>query len=252
MRIKFIFLCLLAAVLFLPLTVSASERRVGQHYSVTVRVECLEEAVEVLRALPGFDLFATVSPGHASFTRRVDAWAFRHVQEVLRGLGDVTHEQERVRHLNSELAEVETRLAVLSQEMERLTVIMSASTTLNILNAVDMQLTQVSNERDWLTGRRNTLLNEARTTTLDITITERWVPVEGEVVAFGTRVAESFISSWRGMVRFGGNLAVFIVRVSLPLGLWMLVMGAAAFFVLRHVKKTNKLNVKTEGAVTHE
>ena len=229
-------------------------RRLGQWYSISVHVECLDTAVEAMRELPGFDLHMSMGSQDAHFSRRVDAAFFRHVQAVLRDMGEVLHEHEHVRHLGTELMQLDTRIAVLTQEIERLTLLMAASNTIDVLNAVDMQLTFVSRDRDWHLGRRNTLLNEAQTVLMEINLTERWVPVEQEPPTFGQRIRDSFMRSWNGMTRTGGNLVVLLARLGLPLVIWLAVAGTATLIVVRVTKKRSAaLTVPTqEGSVNHE
>ena len=236
-------LCLLVALaaLFLPMGVVA-ERRMGQTYSITIEVDCLETAVGIMRALPGHDLHLNLSQTQASFHRRVDAWAFRHMQEALRELGTIIRENEHARHLGAELSQVETRIAVLEQEMARLTVLMAASVTIDVLSAVDMQWAQVSRNRDWYIGRRNVLAEQARTATLDITLTELYVPVEPveERIGFGRRVGDSFLASWNAVLGIGGDMIVLAARIGIPLVLWLVLPGTAAVVAVRQAKRRKK------------
>jgi len=250
MKRKMTLICLV--VLFLlavPMQVSAA-RRLGQRYSVTVLVECLDASVMAMRELPGFDLQMSITQHEAQFSRQVDAVFFRHAQAVLRDMGEVMSEREHVRHLGMELTQLDTRIAVLTQEMERLTLLMAASTTIDVLNAVDIQLTRVSHDRDWHVGRRNVLLNESQTVTMDIILTERWVPIERETPTFGQRIRNSFMGSWNGMTRMGGNMVVLLARVGLPLAIWLAFASTVALVIVRIFKKRSAARMK--GVDVHE
>jgi len=238
---------LLMVFLLAPVRVVGSTpaaRRLGQWYAIQIRVECLATAVEVMRGLPGFDLHMHIGQHDAHFSRRVDDVFFRHMQAVLRDMGEVLHENEQVRHLGIELMQLDTRINVLTQEMERLALLMAASTTIEVLNAVDIQLTRVSRDRDTNLGRRNTILNEAQTVMMEITLTERWVPTERETPTFGQRIRNSFVASWNGMTRLGGNMIVLLARMGLPLLIWVTFAGSVTWVAVRVSKKRSAALVK--------
>ena len=240
MGIKIFIACLLGlGLLLFPSQVSARQpqRRMQHNYSIQVIVECLPTAAEVVLGLAGFNLRADMSMEHANFTRRVENWAFGHVQAVLRDLGEVVHERETTRHLDAELDGLDTRLRVLEQEIERLMLMMAGSRSLDVLIAVDSHLSRVMWERDNLIGRHNQLMNDAQSTVVQITLTERWVYVPTEEPGFGERVANSFMASWRGMVRNAGNFTVFMARVSIPLFIWLVIGGCVLLIALRVTKK---------------
>jgi hypothetical protein len=248
-RLFIVSVCFVAAAIVFALPVSASGRRMQQNYSVHITVECLETALETIRDLPGFNLHTNVTfiephrgmpVRQAYFTRRVDNWAFRHVQQVLRDMGEVTSESENAWHLSGELSNIETRLLVLSQEIDRLSVMMAASTTLNILIAIDNQLNRVSWERDQLTGRRNQILIESQSTMMTITLSEKTEYIRPAPPTFGRRISDSFLNSWNGLLRMGGNLLVFLTRMSLPYLTWLVLGGLVVFVCLRIKKKKSK------------
>jgi hypothetical protein len=249
------------AGLFFTLPVSAAmpvqteARRMHQSYSIEIIVECLDTAIAAVRALPGFDVHSSSTHNEphwgwslqqAHFTRRVESWAFRHVQAVLRDLGEVSSEYEHARHLGGDLAWIETRLAVLSQEIDRLSGLMAASTTLNILIAVDNRMSSVVWERDHLIGRRNHLLNDANNALIHIILTEESEFLRPEPPTFGTRVADSFLDSARSILRGGGNFVVFVVRISLPLLIWCVIGSAGIFIIFRITKRLIKRYIKKE------
>jgi hypothetical protein len=260
MRLRLLIACLsfLAAGMVFAQPVLAAERRMQQNYTIEVTVECLNTAIEALRGLAGHNLHSGVTYvephtglplRQAFYTRRVENWAFRHVQAVLRELGEVTFESEHARHLGAELAGLETRLAVLSREVERLSIMMAASTTLDVLIAIDNRISQVTWERNHLTGRRNQLMAESQSTLMQIRFVEETEYIRPEEPGFGRRVADSFLGSWNGLLRTGGNLVVFFVRVSIPLTLWV-VLGSVALLIT--YRATKKRTVKKAGGEAAE
>jgi hypothetical protein len=120
---------------------------------------------------------------------------------------------------------------------------MAASTTLDVLIAVDHQLARVSRERDRLTGRRNQLLAESQSTLVFIGLSEHTEYIRPAEAGFGRRVADSFLGSWNGLLRNGGNFMVFIARVSIPLAIWAVIAGITviiAVFGARRIKRSGK------------
>ncbi|MCL2500186.1 MAG: DUF4349 domain-containing protein [Defluviitaleaceae bacterium] len=237
--------CLLLSGLVFSLPVSASGMRMQRHYSISITVECLEAALETLRDLPGYNLNSNVTNvephtgrpvRQASFTRRVDAWAFRHMQAVLRDMGEVTTESENAWHMGGEWASLETRIRVLTQEIERLSIMMAASNTLHVLIAIDNQLSRVSWERDRLMGRRNQILAESESVVMYIWLSEETEYIRPEAPGFGTRVTDSFLRSWNALLRNAGNFTVFMARVSIPFVIW-LAAGAVILVVCIKIKK---------------
>jgi len=247
-------------LLFVPLTAEA--RQLGRTYTIDIEVECLDEAQAAIAELAGFnvDSSASLRGGQrtqrtARYTRRVDDWAFRHTQEVLRGLGDVITENERARYLGADIANVETRLLVLAQEIDRLQIMMSASTSLEVLIAVNDRLTWVTHDRDALIGRRNLLLAEAGSVVVHINLIEppALPPPPEPGSTFGQRISASFADSWDDTLFYGGELLVFLARAGLPFVLFVLFLGAVIFITVKIANKYLPNNVKNaEEAVNNE
>jgi hypothetical protein len=266
MRLLFITVCLLLAGVFFALPVSAAERRMQQNYTIHVTVECLETAIGILRDLPGFNLssnFTNVEPHmgwpvrQAHYTRRVENWAFRHMQAVLRDLGEVTMENEHAWHLGGEFSMLETRIKVLTEEINRLSILMAASTSLHVLIAIDNQLSRVSWERDNMIGRRNRIVTESTSTMVHIFLSEKTEFVRPEDPGFGQRIVDSFMGTWNGLLRTGGNLTVFVVRISIPLAIWLTVGGLVSgllYMTLKRKKRKPEAVTPTpvEGAIVNE
>ena len=225
----------LAVVCVILMAVPVYGRPFRQTHTIEIKVECMDAATAIIRELDGYNLDASVfsnemyvrnvgRPGftrvverRANFTRRVDYRHFRHVQEVLRGMGEVLSESENARFLGTQIMDVDARLATIEQELERLLILMAASTSLDVLIAIDIRLSQVNWERNSLIGRRNVLLTQAASPVLHIMLVEppedlpEFVPP-----TFGSRVAERFSDSLWGTLTAAGNFVVFIVRISIP------------------------------------
>ena len=243
--LKIILMCVLAAMFVLAAPITTHGRQLAKHHNISVEVECITAAMGIIDELNGHNMDSVVhfdgpySQGSANITRRVDDWAFRHVQEVLRGLGEVLSESENARYLGAELMYVETRIAVLSQEMERLTLMLAASDSVEVLIAVNDRLSRVSRERDFALGRRNVLMNDAGSSLIHIHLfSEPLEPPPRVPTSFGERVANSFVGSWHFTLRTAGHLLVFTARVALPAAIWT-VIGVVAYFVIKKFRSSS-------------
>ena len=238
-----IIICLLAMAFiflgFMPVA-EVQGRQLRQYHSIDIEVECLDTAIGIIRELNGYNLESHVwlheSPHEraawrsASFVRRVDYWAFGHVQYVLRNMGEVHFETENAHFLGAQIVDADTRILALSQEIERLSIMMAASDSLDVLIAIDARISQVVLERNSVIGTRNVLMAQAASPIINITINEtmgeRPAPVRD---GFFSRVAGNFMGSLRGTGVAAGNLLVFIVRIFIPLVIYV----ALGFVVFR-------------------
>jgi len=213
--------------LLITVPVSAQGRQLRQHHSIEIEVECLETATEIIRGLNGYNLESSVflheSPHDrgawrsASFVRRVDYWAFAHVQDVLRGMGEVHFETENAQFLGAQIMDLDARLAALTQEIERLSIMMAASDSLDVLIAIDVRLSQVTWERNNVIGTRNMLLAQVASPVINIWINEAMGErPEPARAGFGSRVVDSFMDSLSATGTVAGNFLVFIARVFIP------------------------------------
>lgn len=240
-------------VTFLLLLISSKTtfaQQLNQSYNIEVEVLCIETAREIIAELNGHNLDSQASFSEwgswASFTRRVDSWAFRHVQDVLRSLGEVQSEWENANELSMEILNLETQLAVLSQEMERLSLLMAGSESLDVLIAINDRITSVSRNRDDVIGRRNYLLSQVASPVIYIHLTEIIEDDLIEPVSFGSRVSDSFFGSLRATLQFGGNFIVFIARFGLMILIWASVVGGTAFGAYKVIRRRKQEVVENE------
>ena len=233
--------CILAifciAVLAIPIQ-GAAMRQLRQNYTINIEVECIDTATEIIRQLPGYNLDASASTDtwhrRADFRRRVSNEDFRHVQEVLRGLGKVTFETENAAHLGTWMLDLDVRIAVLDQELERLTSMMVASTTLEVLIAVNDRLSMVSWERDHLVGQRNVLQVESLGPIISISLIETLPDTPRPTpLGFGQRIADRFTNSLSNTGTAAQNFLVGVVRFALPLLTWAVILIVVGFVIWR-------------------
>jgi len=246
-------------VLIMAMPVSAQDRQLRQVHSIEIEVECLEMAVEVIRGLNGYNLEASVflneSLRHGAerwgmFERRVDYWAYAHVQEVLRGLGDVVNESQNALFLGAQIVEADALITALTQEMERLAAMLAASDSLDVLMAIDSRLSQVTLDRNSAIGTRNVLAAQAANPVINIILNE--IPEGRPPVVpdrFGSRVSGTFMTSLRTTGEVLGHMLVFVARVSVPAVIYAALAFVAIYGCVKYKRKrSGVLALQTVGA----
>ena len=227
----------IVCILFFPQSILA-ERPFRQTHNIEIEVECIQSASEIIRELNGYNLESSVFiqefPGRgqqsrADIIRRVDGWAFQHVQAELRNLGIVHSESEQAHFLGSQIMDVDVRISSISQEIDRLTILMAASDTLNLLLTIESRLNELTRQRNDLIGQRNVLISQVENPIITIRLFETPEdPPSPEPEGFGERVAARFTSSWRGTTSAAVSFFVFLVRISIPL----IALGIAVAFAV--------------------
>jgi len=253
-----IFGCIAAmfcVVVFSNYVYANQDRPLRQNYTISIVVECVETATEIIRDLPGYNLDLATNFNEwqrtAEFRRRVHSDTLRYVQAVLRDLGEVINESENAQHLGTGIMDLDVRIIAANQELERLTALMAASTSLDVLIAVNDRINTVARNRDDLIGHLNVLMVDSQGPIVNITLVEhlpgRPAPSpEG----FGARIRESFGSSFRNSRNAAATFAVGVVRVFLPLTVWVVILGAIGFGAWRLfgrkllTKRTRKDDIK--------
>ena len=253
MFVRKIAVCFLvmAFVVLAAVPVYAQDRQLRQHHTIEIEVECLYAATEVIRGLNGYNLEASVFLNESfrhgaqrwgAFERRVEYWAYSHVQEVLRGLGDVVYESQSALFLGAQIMDADARITALTQEMERLSVMLAASDNLNVLITIDSRLSQVALERNQVIGTRNVLIAQAANPVINIRLHE--IPEGRPAVMpdrFGSRVADMFMLSLRTTGTVLGHMLVFAARVFIP----VLVFAGLALPVVYVCLKARKRRKET-------
>jgi hypothetical protein len=226
-----------------------SERFYQLEAEISLSVADLTTAVAQIRRLNGFSLHEQVAyyeyGGNAQLHRRVDAWAYEHVQMMLREMGMVQRESERAFRMTEQVRDLEARIRAITQEIDRLTLLMSESETLDDLIAIDRRLGQVETERERLRGNLNVLLDATAAPTITIFLhepppePEPEEEVEEEEIpdpTFWEQFRDRFITSVNAFVRDMENVVVFLTRAFFPLvlvGLALLV----AWRVYRRIRR---------------
>jgi len=262
--LKSIALAFLFTVIFMPVSVMATQPlHHMQHYEITIEVESVEVAAMLINSLSGYNLDSSVNLGlfrpEAHFRRRVDSWAYRQVQETLRNMGTVLFEFETVTYLGNELLDLEAQLEINSGEIQRVSLMLEQSTSLNVMTMLSDRLGQLTWTRDRVIGRRNQILVQTGSPIIYINLVQTIPPPDEEdeeyeeeeeiPPTFFERLGNSFTSSISGVGNFFGSLLVGFAFVSVPLLVWFLICTPVIlFFVRRNKVAKNVKNSKNVAA----
>ena len=238
MKIIFAILGLTANILFFSY-VYAGPHLVQMH-NINIVVECVDEALEVISGLGGYNLQMDVSTfewsdmnptRQAEVVRRVDASEYRLAQQLLRSLGTVTFEGESARNVGGDISDLQLRINSATGEFERISHMMSESDSLQMLITLDSRLSDIAWQRDSLIGSLNMLLAESGSAILTIHLAEDmgvFVPPPGP--SFGERISASFFGSWNVTTQIAQGIVVFLVYAFIPA-----IVLSSLFFPIRAI-----------------
>jgi hypothetical protein len=213
-------------------------RRVTQ---ITIKVDCVEEAIRTIRLLDGQNLHSSLDIGQrgfnqAYFERRVSMAAYNTVMETLRSLGEVINESENTQYMGAEYRNLQTLLWSNNIEMQRLFALMSGASGLNILMAVDVNMTRAERERDSIRGRLNYIDNAVHHPYVNIHLTEVMPRPDPNTFTFWERMGSALSSSWNGFLTVLGHILVFFATASIPL----IILAVIALMVFRIIRRSLK------------
>lgn len=246
------FFYVLFLLMLFPVTAHAAQPRFHlQNYDITIAVESVEHAAYIINGLSGYNLDAFVSlnehHSEGSFRRRIDSWAYRSVQETLRSLGEVISENETVIYLGNEVTDLEAQLAINAQEFQRISLMMEASDSLNVLTMLSDRLGQLSRTRDGLLGRRNQILVQTSSPVINIFIVQIPEILEEEEIippTFLERLGNGFVNSFRGTGVFFGVVLIAFAYMFFPLIILAVIGVPIVLFVVKRMKAKSVLTIK--------
>jgi len=165
---------------------------------------------------------------------------------VIRSLGDIQSESESVVYFGNSIIDTGARLTAAGIEVGRLLDILARSENLDMLIAVERQLSTAERQRDSLLGQMNQLNDMVAVPYLYIILQEHPDEIEPFVpISFGERLNDSFSRGIRGYGAFWGHVMVFLARVSLQLILLGGIAGVG--FILVRNKMKSDMAIKNDG-----
>jgi hypothetical protein len=193
-----------------------------QHFHIHITLDDMAGALQVINGLDGYSLHTNVNyhefGSNANINRRVDIHAYDYVRHRLRELGNVAYESENVYKRSDEVSDLEARLAAKTEETRRLTELLAASHTMDVLAMVERRLGAAETERDDLRGRLNQIYAMCAQPIITIFIHENLPePAILPEDTFYERLNRNFIRSLNSLIRFMENALVFISGAVVPL-----------------------------------
>ncbi|MDR2166394.1 MAG: DUF4349 domain-containing protein [Clostridiales bacterium] len=242
------------AICFIFLSTTPTHASPDRHYrrvsDITIRVESVEAAIFHIRALAGQNLSSSVELSEAGFAwanfeRRVPATAHPQVMQTLRSLGEVLSESENTMYLGGEIRDLQARLSANELEILRLTILMENAANLNVLMAIDTNLSRAQRERDNLMGRLNYLNSTAGQPHINIFLTEPGISplgIEIEPLTFWQRMGASFTGSLTVILAGFGHFLVFLALAAVPLA----ILGVLALFAILLFRRLNRPKIQVK------
>jgi len=236
MRLKYTAIVLAVFLLLSLATTRAahaheSEDLLIRHYSITLIVECLDEAIKQMRILPGLELSSRINltNGWGQAQRVVDSHDLNHTLAILRGMGNVASSESSADNAFARWTALRREAAVRQQEYNRLVALLHDSTTMADFETIETRLNTVINTMERLRGDLQGLEFQMGTTRIVINLqTPEPIPEpepqpeeaepepEPEYGPF-RRIADSFMLSARLTGQALQLIAMFFAYVSIPL-----------------------------------
>lgn len=152
-------------------------------------------------------------------------------------VGTVTYRNSNTQDVSDQYLDLETRIAVLRTQQERLKSLLVESASLEEILALETEIARVTIEIEQLTTNLKALASLVDYSTVDVSIQEeRIAQGPSSTKTMGTRISEGFVSVLNGVGVFLENFAVFLI-VSSPV--W-LILGVIALVVILLVRRHNR------------
>lgn len=236
-----------------------NERKIIRNADVTVEVENFDKAYQRLEfIIAGIGYVQEtkinkekyyISEKEALTTRgtiiiRVDADKFGVVLKDVKGLGLLLDESIKSDDVTDKFFDIESRLRLLRYEESRLEEYLKKITDPDTIFKTEARLTEIRHEIESLTGNLNKLSNLVQLSTITININEK-VPTSGEKTkSYWQKLGSSFSESFKGVIRFCGELLIVVVS-ALP-ALVLIFMAAFIVFVTYKKFVSKRIKFKTK------
>jgi len=221
-----------------------------QEQSITIVVDCMDEALVRMGTMPGFELSSRIYV--------VDGWgqAVRMVQNsqiddtliLLRGLGYVVHSESQATNVFSRWAGLTAEFQVRNREYARLMELLYDATTMSQFNQIEDRLQRVIAGQERIQGQINNLELSMGSAQIAITL----IQYEPEIVPYIEpepeeepeyeepsrlrRIADAFMNSANGTFSAIQAILVFLALVSLPM-VAIVIVGIVGFRVYKRKAK---------------
>lgn len=213
-----------------------------RNYSVSVVVDCIDDALTRLNAMPGIVLFSSVDmrSGRGSMERRASVSDADRMLADLHALGQVRNSDSWTQNVFMVVTDLQSELRVREAEYNRLMELLYEVDTMDNFSFVENRLANVISEIEHLRGRLNHLGFETGTVRIGITLWAADPEDEPyEIIGAFARIGNAFMdSAWFTLAAFQFIL-VILVYISVPL-VFVAMVGGCLWFVFRRRRKVAK------------
>ena len=245
MKIKIIVSLLIITFLAGTTTVQARqpEEFLIRNYSISIAVECLNTALQIMEGMPGIAINSHVntSAGFGSMDRRVNNRDLEISLQTLQNMGRVTHSSSSSHNVFSTVTDLRSRLEVRSNEYDRLMELLYEVETMQNFNRVENRLIQVIMDMEHLQGSLNHFNFETGTSRIHISLfLEAEEEEDEEPPGALARIGNAFTTSAASTLRVFQGILIALVYISIPLVFFAAIVICVFVLVIRRNRKRRK------------
>ena len=229
-------------------------RKIIRNYDISLATNTFDDDLAYINAklseLGGYVLSSSLSGSKPeaygdsgrslSMTLRVPAEKASNFVSGVQQLGKVDYIHDYTDDVTDQYFDVDTRLAVLKDQLERLRAIMVETDNLADIITLEERISEVMLQIEELTGTLKRYDALIAYTTIDISINERnAISGPADTKGTGERISEGFTDTLNGVATFFVNFFVWFVS-SLPVLIILAAITVAVVFIVKHAVKKNR------------
>jgi hypothetical protein len=242
-----------------PAVVNATSQPQMITYTATLSVvvkdldAASQEVEKLLAGQKGFVVKSEVSgdpgtPRVATFTLRVPVAGFGTLKEALLALGNVERNAVETQDVTEEFIDVEARIKNLQEQERKLNELLQEKRKeekLEDVIKVSDRIYVVRGDIERAQGRRNYLLNRVQLSTIHLTLREIKDYKPPTAPTFGTRIQETFASSWESLVDFAKRLVLVGVALAPWAPVWLPLVALGVWGLRRFARLARETSTRT-------
>ena len=229
-------------------------RKIIRNYDISLATNTFDDDLAYINAklseLGGYVLSSSLSGSKPeaygdsgrslSMTLRVPAEKASDFVSGVQQLGKVDYIHDYTDDVTDQYFDVDTRLAVLKDQLERLRTIMVETDNLADIITLEERISEVMLQIEELTGTLKRYDALIAYTTIDLSINERnAISGPADTKGTGERISEGFPDTLNGVATFFVNFFVWFVS-SLPVLIILAAITVAVVFIVKHAVKKNR------------
>jgi hypothetical protein len=186
------------------------------------------------------------TPRVATYTLRVPVANFSALKAGLLDLGNADRNAVESQDVTEEFVDVEARIKNLQEQERKLNELLQEKRKeekLEDVIRVSDRIYGVRGDIERAQGRRNYLLNRAQLSTIHLTLREIKDYKPPTASTFGTRIGETFATSWESVVKFGQGVVLFAVALAPWTPLLLPLVVLAVWGVRRWIRLSHETSV---------